>query len=55
VFAELEVPIGQLTGEHGATGTADAVILPGRDGAELVVIDLKTGRGVEVSAERTRS
>lgn len=50
-LVEARVPIGHLTGEEGATGTADVVGLPLEDDGELVVIDLKTGRGVEVSAE----
>lgn len=46
-FVEQAVPIGHITGETGATGTADfVVLLPG----ELQVHDLKYGRGVPVSA-----
>lgn len=45
---EQRLPVGHLTGEAGATGTADAVVL---SGDELVVIDLKTGKGVRVDAE----
>jgi hypothetical protein len=48
LLVEQKLPIGHITGEEGATGTADAVIL--RDD-EITVIDLKTGRGVEVSAD----
>lgn len=46
---EQEVPIGHLTGETGATGTADAIgIVNG--GTRLVVIDAKFGKGVQVYA-----
>jgi hypothetical protein len=47
LFVEQALPIGHITGEEGAEGTGDAVIL--RDD-EIIVIDLKYGRGVEVSA-----
>lgn len=47
LFIETELDISHITGEHGAHGTADAIIL--RDD-EVTVIDLKYGRGVEVSA-----
>jgi len=47
-LVEQVVPIDHLTGEKGATGTADLVIFrPG----ELEIRDLKFGRGVEVEAE----
>jgi len=49
LFVEQAVPIGHITGEDGAEGTADAVILRGD---ELIVIDLKYGRGVEVTADQ---
>lgn len=49
---ELEVEhsldISAITGEPGAHGTADAVILHGN---ELFIVDLKYGRGVQVDAE----
>lgn len=45
---EQKVPISSITGEQDATGTSDAVII---DGDELMVIDLKYGRGVKVDAE----
>jgi len=45
---EVSVPIGHLTGETGATGTADAIIV---NGNRLIVIDLKYGKGVRVNAE----
>lgn len=48
LLVEQRLPIGHLTGEENATGTADAVVLLDD---EIVVIDLKYGRGVEVSAE----
>jgi hypothetical protein len=53
VGAELRVeqrlPIGQITGEEGAMGTADAVILDVAN-RNIKVIDLKYGRGVRVEA-----
>lgn len=48
LMVEQKLPIGQVTGEEGATGTGDAVIIRG---TELQVHDLKYGRGVEVDAE----
>lgn len=51
VLVEQRVPIGHITGEAGATGTADVVVF--RDDDELIVIDLKFGRGVEVEAEES--
>lgn len=48
LYVEQRLPIGWLTGEEGAHGTADAVIVSEH---ELIVIDAKFGRGVEVSAE----
>lgn len=50
LFVETRVPIGHITGEEGATGTADAIVITA-DGSELQLHDLKYGRGVEVSAE----
>lgn len=47
LFVEVEVPLGHITGESDAEGTSDVVILAGE---EIIVIDLKYGRGVEVSA-----
>lgn len=52
LLVEERVPIGQITGEEGAEGTADAVIL--RTDHELVVCDLKFGRGVAVSPEQNK-
>jgi hypothetical protein len=48
LFPEQALDISFITGEEGATGTADAVIL---QGTELIVDDLKYGRGVQVFAE----
>jgi hypothetical protein len=48
LMVEQRVPIGHLTGEEEAGGTADAIIIkPG----ELVVVDLKYGMGVKVMSE----
>ena len=48
LLVEQRLPIGFLTGEDDAHGTSDVVILaPG----ELIVVDLKYGRGVAVDAE----
>lgn len=49
VFIEVELDISWITGEEGAVGTSDCVIV--RPDGELVVLDLKTGRG-EVKAEK---
>lgn len=51
LLVEQQVPIGHITGEADATGTADAIILTA-DGEELQLHDLKFGRGMEVDAER---
>lgn len=52
---EQRVPIGHLTGEKDAEGTADVVLIA-RKGSDtkLEVIDLKFGRGIEVSAVENR-
>lgn len=47
LHVEVKVPIGHLTGEEGANGTSDIVI---ETDTEIIVCDLKFGRGVEVSA-----
>lgn len=52
LLVEERVPLTHLTGELNASGTADAVIL-GTEG-ELIVVDLKFGRGVAVSPEKNR-
>lgn len=48
VYAERRVPIGHVTGEHGARGTSDIVLLYGRT---LHVMDFKGGR-MEVRVRR---
>lgn len=48
LLVEQRLPIGQFTGEADAHGTSDAVILAGD---ELIVVDLKYGRGVAVVAD----
>ncbi|MEX3555289.1 MAG: DUF2800 domain-containing protein [Burkholderia gladioli] len=48
LLVEQEVPIGHVTGEPGATGTSDAIVLTDD---ELICIDLKFGRGVQVDAD----
>ena len=50
LFIEVAVPIGHLTGETGATGTADAIIVDVHE-RSLTVVDLKYGMGVPVNAE----
>ena len=47
LLVEQRLSIEHLTTEVGAVGTADAVILAGD---ELIVVDLKFGRGVRVDA-----
>lgn len=48
LFVEQKLSIEHVAGEADATGTADAVVtLPD----ELVIADLKTGKGVQVDAE----
>jgi hypothetical protein len=49
LMVEQRLSIEGITGEPGAKGTSDAVILAGE---ELVIVDLKYGRGVKVEAER---
>jgi hypothetical protein len=46
---EQRVPIGHITGEEGATGTSDAIVMATAERA-LFVIDLKYGMGVRVDA-----
>jgi hypothetical protein len=50
IMAEQKLSIAEITGEEGATGTSDAVILL-EELREIVVADLKFGMGVAVSAE----
>ena len=47
LFTEQRLSLTAITGEEGAAGTADAVILRG---SELVIADLKYGQGVKVEA-----
>tara|TARA_R110000868_G_scaffold19939_2_gene85015 strand:- start:24 stop:1220 length:1197 start_codon:yes stop_codon:yes gene_type:complete len=49
LLVERKVPIGHLTGEGGATGTADTVIIKASE-RNLTVVDLKYGMGVQVDA-----
>ena len=46
---EQALPVGHVSGEEGATGTGDAIIVTA-GGSELQAHDLKYGMGVEVSA-----
>jgi hypothetical protein len=48
LLVEKRVGIGHLTGEEGAGGTSDAIIIKG---TEIIVIDLKYGMGVKVDAD----
>ncbi|HHV49102.1 MAG TPA: DUF2800 domain-containing protein [Rhodocyclaceae bacterium] len=48
LMVEQRLSIEAITKEPGAKGTSDAVILAGN---ELVIVDLKYGRGVKVDAE----
>lgn len=48
LMVEQRLSIEGITGEPGAKGTSDAVILAGE---ELVIVDLKYGRGVKVDAD----
>ena len=47
LFTEQRLSLTAITGEEGAAGTADAVILRG---SELVIAELKYGQGVKVEA-----
>ena len=49
---EQRVPVGHITGEEGAEGTSDAIIIAtrGSEPAIIETIDLKYGRGVQVEA-----
>jgi hypothetical protein len=49
LYVESKVPIGHLTGEEGATGTSDVVIVDVA-GRNLSIVDLKYGVGVAVDA-----
>jgi hypothetical protein len=48
LFVEQRLPIDHITGEEGATGTSDTVIVTP---SELIVIDLKYGAGEPVDAQ----
>jgi hypothetical protein len=50
LLVERRVPISHLTGEAGATGTSDVVIVD-TAGRNLTVVDLKYGMGVRVEAQ----
>jgi hypothetical protein len=50
LLVERRVPISHLTGETGATGTSDVVIVD-TTGRNLTVVDLKYGMGVRVEAQ----
>jgi hypothetical protein len=53
LLVEQAVPIDHITGEEGATGTSDCIIIkPAK--AEIIAIDLKGGKGVAVYAEDNR-
>lgn len=52
-FYEVAVPIGHITGEEGAEGTADVVCIT-EDQEELICVDLKFGVGVYVAAEKNK-
>lgn len=47
LMVEQRLSIGHITGEEGAKGTSDVVIVKGQ---ELIVMDLKFGMGVKVDA-----
>lgn len=47
LMVEQRVGIGHLTGEDGAGGTSDVIIIKG---SEIIIIDLKYGMGVRVDA-----
>lgn len=50
LLVEQRLPIGHITGEEGATGTSDVVIID-HVNRTIEVIDLKFGMGVRVDAE----
>lgn len=51
LLVEQRLPIAHITGEIGAEGTSDTVILTPD---EIIVIDLKYGRGVQVDATENK-
>lgn len=50
LLVEQSVPLEHITGEKGATGTSDVIIIKPKR-REIVCIDLKGGAGVEVYAD----
>jgi Protein of unknown function (DUF2800) len=56
MLVEQRVPIGRITGEDEAYGTADVVLIVLlADGTALIeVIDLKFGKGIQVFAEKNK-
>ncbi|HNB05040.1 MAG TPA: DUF2800 domain-containing protein [Thauera aminoaromatica] len=50
LLIEQRVEFGRHIGEASAFGTSDAIVVA-EDGDELIIIDLKYGRGVKVDAE----
>jgi hypothetical protein len=52
LMPESAVPLTHITGEEGATGTSDCIII--KPSGEIVVIDLKTGKGVQVDADENK-
>lgn len=50
LLVEQSVSVGHVTGEEGATGTSDAIIITA-DGLEVQAHDLKFGRGERIDAE----
>lgn len=50
LFVEGRVDLSDILGVQGQGGTSDAIVLS-NDGAELIVYDLKYGKGVQVFAE----
>jgi len=50
LLVEQRVPIGHITGEPGAGGTSDAIIIDAKN-RHITVIDLKYGVGVAVGAQ----
>lgn len=50
LYVEQSLPIDHLTDEENASGTGDCIIINGLQ-KELTIIDLKFGRGVEVTAK----
>lgn len=53
LYVEESLPIDHITGEDGASGTGDAIIITA-DRQEIQVHDLKYGMGVRVFAENNR-